>query len=105
MGADTTITSRKITPQAQSISDKVSKLPDPLFMTDADHAMVDELLSTTLYQIDKTTQDFDASLKEYRTQGGQKLGFRHKKIIYHFIVLIVQSKTYSNWSITEFIIT
>lgn len=62
----------KITPQAQSISDKVSKLPDPLFMTDADHAMVDELLSTTLYQIDKTTQDFDASLKEYRTQGGQK---------------------------------
>lgn len=62
----------RITPEATRIAEQVANLPDPLFMTEADHAKVDELLSSTLYQIDQTTQDFDISLKQYRKLGSAK---------------------------------
>ena len=41
----------KVTPAAQRVAEQVDKLPDPLFMIEADHSQVDELLSTTLYQL------------------------------------------------------
>ncbi|OEF30167.1 ATP-binding protein [Vibrio rumoiensis] len=65
-----------ITPAAQRIADQIAKLPDPLFMTEKDHIKVDELLSTTLYQIDIGTNGFQDTLKEYRTKGGTNAWFR-----------------------------
>lgn len=58
-------------PAAQSIANKVSQLPEPLFMGADDHAKVDELLSATLYQIDVNTKGFEESLKQYRKIGGE----------------------------------
>lgn len=54
---------------AQSISNKVAELPEPLFMDATDQAKVDELLSTTLYQIDMNTAAFEVTLKQYRKIG------------------------------------
>ncbi|WP_086980935.1 ATP-binding protein [Vibrio aphrogenes] len=56
----------KVSDAAQRIAEQVSQLPDPLFMTSADHAKVDELLSATLYQIDTNTKGFEQALKDYR---------------------------------------
>lgn len=65
----------KVTPAAQRVAEQVDKLPDPLFMIEADHAQVDELLSTTLYQIDLGIKGFEQSLKSYRTLGDQRSWF------------------------------
>ncbi|MBD1572855.1 ATP-binding protein [Vibrio sp. S17_S38] len=65
-----------ITSEAKRIAEDVSALPDPLFMSENDHAKVDELLSATLYQIDQNTIQFAKALSEYRKTGGKSIWFQ-----------------------------
>ncbi|WP_105901515.1 ATP-binding protein [Vibrio gangliei] len=61
----------QISSSAEKIAQQVEELPDPLFMTAADHAKIDELLSTTLYQIGVNTKGFESALKTYRKVDGE----------------------------------
>ncbi len=70
----------QVSGMAVSVQQKVDALPDKLFMDDADHAKVDELLATILYQIEVDSQDFAQSLRKYRLSGDAETWLRSQSL-------------------------